>query len=182
MKKFCLLISLLSSSCLFAAEYGQIRFTGTESTPDTLQTSKAYSSVTLHEGDVFELLQVMANGHVNIGGTYLLISHNGNEHGIDFYGGFPKRKVVGPGQIYFSGILGSYSSHQIAFYKITRANEAQLENVNVITATTLVTASESYELNVESSFNLNDWVLEYSSPLNGDYSYFRTRIIDEGGN
>lgn len=181
MKLIILYALVFNFSCLFAVEYGQMRFTGTESTPDIIQTSKDYSSVTLYEGDVFELLQVMANGHVNSGGTYLVISHNGVEHGIDFYGGFPKRKVVGPGQIYFAGILGSYGSHQIAFYKITRANEAKLENVNLINASQLNESNESFELNVESSFNLNEWNLEHSSPINGDYLYFRTRIIDEGG-
>ena len=113
-------ITLPSDQALSTVEYGQMRFTGTESTPDIIQSSRAYSSVTLAEGDTFELLQVMSNGHVNGRGNYLVINHNEVVHGIDFYGGFPKRTVVGPGEIYFEGILGSYSSHKIAFYKITR--------------------------------------------------------------
>lgn len=177
-----LLIFFLFNMYLCSAEYGQLRFTGTESTPDIRQTSLGYSSVSLQEGDVFELLQVMSTGHVNGRGNYLVISHNGAEQDIDFYGGFPKRKVVGPGTIYFSGILASYSSHQIAFYKITRAEDKSVSQPNVISAASLIASEGDFNIMIESSFNLIDWDPELSIPLSGIFKYYRTLLVDEEGN
>jgi len=174
--------ALLHLSSLVAVEYGSLR---------TYPAGTDSEIITLNDGDVMYVLSqnidemINRNDPVQSGSGHwgLMVTYDpgtSNEYILNnkiIPGSTVGRNIIGPATVQLRYQPSTPSSLWYVNYSLTRASKVEYKQANILSLPSGTLGAGTHEIVVEGSDDLQTWTPVYSSTIDGNNTFFRTRVI-----